>query len=159
MGINFVDMVLLTKESIKGDRLLYRRSKTKTLYSIKLIPEAVEIINHFKSADSRTLLNRLTDAELDNKQRFTLIIRQRNKVFNNHLKKLGTMIGLQEKLTGYVYRYSWSNIAKQLGYSRDMIAEGLGHQYGSKITGIYLECYDLGLIDQMNLAVYNAVTE
>jgi len=31
-----------------------------------------------------------------------------------------------------------------------MIAEGLGHEYGNKITNIYLDTFDQVLIDQMN---------
>jgi integrase len=72
--------------------------------------------------------------------------------------KIGNMIGCKTKLTGYVFRYSWANIAKSLGYSKDMIAEALGHQYGSKVTGIYLESYDKELIDDMNHVIHLTVT-
>lgn len=60
------------------------------------------------------------------------------------------MLGLREKLTGYCFRNSIPNIAKQLGYSKDMISEALGHSYGNRVTGIYLEAFDYHLIDQMN---------
>jgi hypothetical protein len=33
----------------------------------------------------------------------------------------------------------------------------LGHQYGNKITGIYLEAYDKELVDEMNQKIYNAI--
>jgi len=64
-------------------------------------------------------------------------------VFNKHLGLLGKMIGCKEKLTGYCFRYSTANIAKQLGYSEDMISEALGHSMGLRVTGIYLENFDL----------------
>ena len=53
-------------------------------------------------------------------------------------------------LTTYYARYSWANIARKLGYSKDLIAEALGHEYGNRVTGIYLDNYDLEVIDEMN---------
>lgn len=67
------------------------------------------------------------------------------------------MCQFSEKLTTYYARYSWANIAKSLGYSKDQIAEALGHEYGNTVTGIYLDHYDLPVIDQMNECVLEAV--
>ena len=50
----------------------------------------------------------------------------------------------------YVFRYSYANVAKQLGYSKDLIAEALGHEYGNSVTGIYLEQFDNDIVDKMN---------
>jgi integrase len=49
-----------------------------------------------------------------------------------------------------VFRYSYANVAKQLGYSKDLIAEALGHEYGNSVTGIYLEQFDNEVVDKMN---------
>jgi integrase/recombinase XerD len=75
---------------------------------------------------------------------------QKRKVINGHLKKIGVSLGFKEELTTYVFRYSYANIAKQLGYSKDLIAEALGHEYGNSVTGIYLEQFDQEIIDRMN---------
>jgi hypothetical protein len=58
-----------------------------------------------------------------------------------------------------VFRYSYANIAKQLGYSKDLIAEALGHEYGNAVTGIYLEMFDNDIVDGMNLNVIHTVTK
>lgn len=150
IGINFKDMILLNKENILQNRVQYTRTKTKALYTINLLPDALDIIRHFENRDEYTLLGKLAKSDLDDRLRLPHVIKQKNKNFNTHLEKLGTLIGCEEKLTSYVFRYSWANIAKSLGYSKDMIAEALGHQYGSKVTGIYLEAYDKELIDEMN---------
>jgi hypothetical protein len=50
----------------------------------------------------------------------------------------------------YVFRYNYANVAKQLGYSKDLIAEALGHEYGNSVTGIYLEQFDNDIVDKMN---------
>ncbi len=159
IGINFKDLIILNEENIKGDRLIYKRAKTKKLYSIKLLPEVINIINYFKGRDVKTLLGKLSIEELNNEAKFPLIIRQKNKVFNNHLTRIGKIISTKEEITSYVFRYTWANIAKQRGYSKDLIAEALGHEYGNKVTGIYLEAYDKELIDDMNQKIYDAIME
>ncbi len=54
----------------------------------------------------------------------------------------------------HIFSCSYANVAKQLGYSKDMIAEALGHEYGNSVTGIYLEQFDLYKVDEMN---YNLI--
>jgi integrase len=82
---------------------------------------------------------------------------QRIKVINKHLEKLGHMLSLEEKLTTYVFRYSYANLAKQMGYSKDIIAEALGHEYGNAVTGIYLEQFDQEVVDKMNQDLIEAL--
>ena len=82
---------------------------------------------------------------------------QKLKIVNKHLKNLGAELGTEEKISTYVFRYSYANIAKQLGYSKDLIAEALGHEYGNSVTGIYLEQFDLELIDNMNEVIIKSL--
>lgn len=159
IGINFKDMVLMRASDIRAGRLNYSRAKTHTMYSIKLLPEALQILEHFKDRDKNTLLGKVTLAEMEDKIKFPLVIRQKNHVFNHHLSELGKIFECKEKLRGYVFRYTWANIAKQLGYSKDMIGEGLGHQQGNKVTEIYLQAFNLELIDKMNEQIIDKVHE
>ena len=159
IGINFKDMIMLSEINLTTNRLIYSRAKTKKIYSIKLLDEALEIINYFRGRHKSTLLGKITETDLDKKSRFPLIVKQKNRNFNKHIEKIGKMIGCKVKLTGYVFRYTWANIAKQLGYSKDLIAEALGHEYGNKVTGIYLEAYDKSLIDEMNQKIYMIITK
>ena len=55
MGINGIDLLLAKDSQIVNGRLEYRREKTGTLYSIKLEPEAIDIINRYKG--KKYLLN------------------------------------------------------------------------------------------------------
>ncbi|MGE0635771.1 MAG: phage integrase SAM-like domain-containing protein [Bacteroidia bacterium] len=157
IGINFTDMVLLSKEQLQHGRIFYSRAKTKRQYSIKLLPEAMEVINYFHGRSESTLLGKIKQEHLQDGERLIKEIKQANKVYNNHLEKIGNIISCKEKLTGYCFRYSSANIAKQLGFSKDLIGEALGHSYGSKVTGIYLEAYDLEHIDNLNENVCYAV--
>jgi hypothetical protein len=56
-----------------------------------------------------------------------------------------------------VFRYTYANIAKQLGFSKDLIAEALGHEYGNAVTGIYLEMFDNDIVDNMNQQIFQTV--
>jgi integrase len=84
---------------------------------------------------------------------------QKRKVINSQLSKIGKMLEVNEAISTYVFRYSYANIAKQLGYSKDLIAEALGHEYGNSITGIYLEQFDMEVVDQMNQNLISAVVK
>jgi integrase len=146
---------LLTKSNIKNKRIIYKRAKTGKIYSIKLTEAIEDSLAHFTS--NETLLGLVTKEQigsLKRKEHFN----QRIKVINKHLDKLGRLMGLDEKLTTYVFRYSYANVAKQLGYSKDLIAEALGHEYGNSVTGIYLEQFDLEVVDGMNDAIIRTVS-
>ncbi len=157
-GINLKDLLLSTPANIKSGRLIYRRAKTKKLYSIPLLPEIVELLNEF-SPNEISLLGMFQKDELKNKVAFVEVFRQKRKVINAHLKKLGEMIGSNEAITTYVFRYSFSNIAKQLGYSKDMISESLGHNYGNSTTSHYLEQFHQDELDELTIKVIKVVEE
>lgn len=156
-GINVRDLINLTPANIKNGRIIYRRAKTGKMYSVALLLEAEQIFNQF--SDEHTLLSLVSKQDLQNESRLVKIYHQRSKIINKHLKKLGLIIGASEEITSYVFRYTYANIAKQMGFSKDLIAEALGHEYGNKVTGIYLEQFDLKVLDQMNLAIYERVNE
>ncbi len=156
-GINIRDLMLLSPQNIKAGRILYKRSKTGKLYSVQMLPEIKAIFDEL--SDTHTLVGWVSPADLQNQKRIIPVLRQRTRVLNNHLYKLGKLAGTEEDLSTYVFRYTYANIAKQLGFSKDLIAEALGHEYGNKVTGIYLEQFDQEVIDQMNLRIAQHVCD
>jgi len=56
-------------------------------------------------------------------------------------------------------QFSNDYFPKQLGYSKDLIAEALGHEYGNSVTGIYLEHFDNYIVDKMNQELINSVVK
>jgi integrase len=153
-GINLKDLLTMTPANVVNDRIIYKRCKTSKMYSIKLTDEIKKVFDTFTS--NTTLLGLHSENDLTSPKRVQLQ-NQRHRVINNHLKKLGESIGVSEPITSYVFRYSYANIAKQLGYNKDLIAEALGHDYGNHITGIYLEMFDLQILDDMNQQIIDAV--
>jgi integrase/recombinase XerD len=154
-GINITDLLLLDKSNIRNGRIIYKRAKTGKFYSIKLTEDIESVLSLFHA--NETLLGLVTKEQIKSLRRKEHFY-QRIKVINKHLDKLGNLLGFEEKLTTYVFRYSYANVAKQLGYSKDLIAEALGHEYGNSVTGIYLEQFDLKVVDNMNQALIDAVS-
>jgi hypothetical protein len=149
IGISFIDLSLLKHSSIQSDRVLYRRRKTGKIYSIKLTDEAKRIINLYKNENSEFLISYTAiDGIPKEKERDAIALNL--KTCNKYLKRLGKLCELPIPLTTYVARYTWANIAKTLGYPKDQIAEALGHEYGNRVTGIYLDSYGNEVIDEMN---------
>ena len=154
-GINIKDLLLLSSSNIKNGRIIYKRAKTGKIYSIKLTDEVRDIFYQFDG--NKTLLGIIKDQELKSKEGLIKTIAQKRKVINAHLKTLGKSLETEEPITTYVFRYSYANIAKRLGYSKDLIAEALGHEYGNGVTGIYLEQFDMEVVDEMNNTIIKKV--
>lgn len=142
MGINTVDLFGL--EHIKNGRIAYRRSKTGTLYDVKIEPEAFEIINRYKGEGH---LLSVFDGEKDCKN-FEINI-------NKMLRNICTELGLP-KITTYWARHSFATIAYNIGISIDIIADCLGHKSGHKITNVYIK-KDQRKIDEANRKVIDYV--
>ena len=163
IGINTVDLADCTNDSIVNGRLEYRRHKTKKLYSIKIEPEAMEIINRYRGekhlircfdryknykalqGSVNNALAKMGPFKLDDNGNF---VRTRN-----HRKE---MLPLQKGLSLYWARYSWATYAAELDIPIDTISEALGHSHGAKITGVYVK-YNRNKVDKANRKVIDYV--
>lgn len=156
-GINLRDLLMLTTDNMKNNRIVYKRAKTGKLYSIELLPETSRLLENFTG--DHTVLGLLDDVfkDLHNKVESVHRYNQCRKNINSHLNKIGKELDLSTNLSTYVFRYTYANIAKQLGYSKDIIAEALGHEYGNSVTGIYLEMFDNQKLDEMNQQIIQAM--
>jgi len=154
-GINLTDLLKLKKSNIHNDRIIYKRAKTGKMYTIKILPQISELIELF-SDNSDYLFGVLRNNKIENSNDLYYYTEYIKKL-NIKLKKIGASISIPEPITTYVFRYSYANIAKQLGYSKDIIAEALGHDYGNSVTGIYLEMFENEIIDHMNETIINKI--
>jgi site-specific recombinase XerD len=156
-GINFKDLVMLESHQVRNGRVFYTRYKTHKMYSIILHPEAIKIIDLFMQQNHENVFGLISPAVIANNARESLIIRQRIKVFNQHLNKLAVKARIPIKISSYYLRYSWANIARELGYPIELISAGLGHSYGQAVTLGYLNPFDVDKVDLMNIAVIDVV--
>ena len=120
-GINMIDLLNLKPGDVSAGRIQYRRSKTRQLLSVKIEPEAQEIIDRY-SGEKHLL--RFLDREVRCESVTTTIIR--------NLRKIAVIYNINKgELTTYYARYSWATIASDLGVSRDVIAHALGQRVNS----------------------------
>ena len=157
IGINTTDLFQARPEDLENGRLNYRRDKTGKLYSVKVEPEAMAIINKYRGKD--WLLE-----PMDNHDDFLSWRSQLNK----RLKALGQVTGKKGKiisdgpfpfLSTYWSRHSWATIAYQIGIPVDIIGQALGHSDRSHaVTFIYIKP-DAAKVDEANRRVIDYITK
>lgn len=142
IGINTVDLFALTAISPDG-RIVYRRSKTGKIYSIKVEPEALHIINKYKKNKKLVCLGE-----------FGKSVDVVNHSLRKTMKEMSELAKIR-RVTPYWTRHSWATAAAELDIPKATISAALGH--GSKtVTDIYID-YDLRKIDVANRLVMDWV--
>ncbi len=152
-GISFTDMAYLKESNIVNGRIHYERRKTHKLYSIKLFTSAETIITALHHGNSNYLLPILPNNIIEDSLEAKKIISQWIKTTNNYLKRFSGITTTKVVITTYCSRHSFATIAKHLGYSNELIAEALGHEYGNRVTNIYLDAFDTIEVDAMHKKV------
>lgn len=153
-GINMVDLCRLTQITAEG-RVEYTRAKTHRLYSIRVEPEALAIIERYRGC---THLLNILDVYGD--------YRDYLKRCNRSLQQIGTVerhgrggrksiTPAFEGLTTYWARHTWATIAASLDIPRDTIAHALGHGCNT-VTDIYID-FDQRKVDEANRRVIDWV--
>ena len=150
IGINAADLFTLSHGDYRDGRIHYRRSKTGTLYSVKVEPEAKAIIERYKGEkhllcpldrynDHRDYLHHLNDA-----------LKRMGQTYKNGVGWSGEP--LFPSLSSYWSRHTWATLAASLDVPLDVISLALGHSFGNRVTQIYIE-WSLRKVDEANRRV------
>jgi integrase/recombinase XerD len=150
VGASFTDLAYLKPSNIKRGRLVYKRRKTGKELSIKLLPLTLDLLEQYKDSNNQYLLPVLPEAVVENGLQAKKYILQWIKTTNKWLGRIAVDCEISDEITTYVARHSWATTAKRLGYANELIAESMGHEYGNKITNIYLDTYEQSVIDAVN---------
>lgn len=149
-GINYFDIMQLKWSNISENRISYIRSKTKGRFSIEILPPVQEILSYYKNTFLDTgyvfpilLSENMTATQIQNRKHKKL------KKFNNDLKKIAKIVGINKPLSSYVARHSYATNLKQLGVSTDRISQSMGHK-NLAITTAYLKDFEDEVIDREN---------
>lgn len=156
IGINSADLLGARKTDLYGGRLHYRRAKTGRWYSVKVEPEAMEIISHYSGTEH--LLAPL-DGRYSDDGNYLQHVNRGLQALGRPLGKKGKVLGEGRwpYLTTYWARHSWATAAYELGVSVDVIAQALGHADRSHaVTAIYIRP-DQRKVDEANRKVIDAV--
>ena len=153
VGINTVDLYNLSGITSDG-RIEYVRAKTGRAYSIKVEPEALEIIEKYRGEKNLLDIADTYGNHADWRKRM-----------NKALQKIGEVaIGRQGKktvkplfphLTTYWARHTWATVAADLDIPKETIAAALGHG-GNTVTDIYIN-FNGKKIDEANRKVMDWV--
>lgn len=156
IGINIGDMLLLKHGNLVNGRIEYYRQKTGKLYSVKIEPEAQNIIDRYKGMEY--LLN-----VMDEYTNYKDFISRINKALKNigpfERKGLGgkkVRQPLFPDLSTYWARHTWATMAAELEVPKETISAGLGHEIGSDVTSIYIK-FDQRKVDVANRKVIDYV--
>ncbi len=144
-GMSFIDMANLKQANLKNGYLVYTRSKTKQILSIKIEKCIEEIIERYKDI---TVDNHLLPIYDKQYYGYGCYLR----TYNKRLKRISEMLHLEKALSSYVSRHSWASIALRKGISVQVISEGMGHE-NEKTTRIYLASLGQSVIDNANAQI------
>ena len=149
IGMSWIDMALLKVENIKGDRIIYQRSKTDKEYNVKINENISDILKYYIKGKQQEdyIFPIIHDDENETIKRKN--IKNALRIYNKHLKQIGEMINCSIPLTSYVSRHSWASIANFSGIHIGVISQGLGHE-DIKTTQTYLANFDYSAIDEAN---------
>ena len=148
-GINIGDLSGLTETDIVNGRIEYRRSKTGLLYSIKLEPEALAIIERWKG---RSHLLACFDRYKDP--------HDYNRRLREALKKMTGPDGkaIEPDCSSNWARHTWATLCAELDIPDPTISLGMGHRIaGHRTTAIYIK-RDNTKIDEANRKVIDWIT-
>ncbi|MDR2913383.1 MAG: site-specific integrase [Tannerella sp.] len=155
IGINVKDLFLLS--TFENGYAVYRRAKTKTIYKIRIEPEAEAILQKYRLPDGQYTF-----------QRQFLFHQAFIKKINKYLKEITTGVKFRSPIeeykkktpilphiTTYTLRHTWATIAADLEIPKETIAAALGHSQNT-VTDIYIN-FNQKKIDEANRKVIDAV--
>lgn len=137
LGINLIDLCNI-KDMTPDGRIEYRRSKTGRVFSVKVEPEAMEIINRYRGKD------------------YLLDILDRRKEKNAHKSFTSRMNKYLKRMvpgiSSHWAKHSWATLAADLETPIETISTALGHKIGSGTTAIYIK-FNQRKVDDANRRV------
>ena len=133
-GMNFKDIANLTYGQMDGNRLKFFRKKTEnttseqTEISVYLTPFAHDVIKQYgtKKESANSFIFNIINKEMSAEEK-QKAIKNFTRSVNQGLKKLAKYVGIDENISTYYARHSFSTNAIKSGASMELVSEQLGH--------------------------------
>lgn len=154
IGINTADMFGLRRIERSG-RVEYSRAKTHRLYSVKVEPEAREIIEKYRGQHSLLSLRDRWAHSTTFTSKVNAALKEIGQVSYSGRGGKKRVEPLFPDLTMYWARHSWATIAASLDIPKETIAHALGHGCNT-VTDIYID-FDERKVDEANRRVLDWV--
>lgn len=137
IGINSADLWALKSITREG-RIEYKRAKTGRLYSIKVEPEALEIINKYRGKNGLLCIaDRWSDSR-NFRHQCNKALQRIGQVERKGRGGKKIITAEFEGVSTYWARHTWATIAADLDIPDAVIAEALGHSSPYTTTTIYI---------------------
>jgi site-specific recombinase XerD len=144
-GISFVDMANLRKSNVQSGYIVYSRSKTRQMLTVKIEPCILKIIEKYEyQAFADHLLPIFTNAN----QSHASVLR----TYNKRLRRLSEILCLDKPFSSYVARHTWATVALRRGIPVEVISESMGHE-NEATTRIYLASLGQSIVDKANAKI------
>jgi len=156
-GMSFVDMAHLKLSNIVDGRIKYSRKKTDEPYNIKIHHQLKPFLTFFTKGKEKSdyLLNIIkSDIPTDS---YNQIVWARKR-FNDNLKKLAELAGIEENITSYAARHSFASGANDMGIPLTAISQMLGHKRIST-TQAYLANLRKSKMDEYQDEIFGHLSE
>ena len=155
IGINGVDLFNAPPDAVIDGRLEYVRAKTHKSYSIKVEPEAAELLERYKGVGHLIRVCDTYSNYSDYLHRMGHTLKQIGPMERHGLGGKKVRQPLFPDISQYWCRHTWATIAASLDIPKETIAAALGHG-GNTVTDIYID-FDRKKVDEANRRVLDWV--
>ena len=156
-GMSYVDMAHLKLSNIADGRIRYSRKKTDEPYNIKIHDQLKPLLSYFTKDKKRS--DYLLDVVKSENpiESYNQIVWARKR-YNDNLKKLAELAGIQENITSYAARHSFASGANEMGIPLTAISQMLGHKRIST-TQAYLANLKKSKMDEYQDEIFGQLSE
>ena len=149
IGINSKDLLLASPSAVSNGRFEYIRGKTHKKYSVRIEPEAEELLRKYRGEhylleamdsckDYRNFVHEMNDALKTIGDISWEMIPDPDDLFAKPtLTRIITPV--IPNISTYWSRHCWATFAYEAGISIDIISQALGHSMGNRTTLIYVK--------------------
>ncbi|MBS1658114.1 MAG: site-specific integrase [Bacteroidetes bacterium] len=139
-GMRISDILQLRWKNFDGEKIFVHTQKTKSAISIKLPPKSLEILNNYKSKESKPshfifpILS--DDLDMSDARKVFNAISSATASTNTDLKDIAKAAGIEKHLHFHTSRHTWATRALTKGMRIEHVSKLMGHN-SIKTTQIY----------------------
>jgi integrase/recombinase XerD len=140
-GMRIRDLMQLKWSDVKNNQMNYKMKKNNKIQMIQLLPEALQILNKYKSDKVRQsdyIFPILDSHAKYDRDSIGKAIRSNTAIINLKLKQLAELAGIEANLSTHISRHTFATIASQKGIDSYNLQKLLRHS-SLKQTETYLE--------------------
>lgn len=145
VGMNFTDVCRLTWDNIRGNEIHYTRQKIHHKIVIPIHPKVQEILNYYKPITGNSpAISGINDNYIFpilkkdihiSEQQIADRIHKMRTIFNDYLKVIGKVAGIDYPLSSYILRHTSITNLVRAGVTADAIMALAGHKRLSTTEG------------------------